>query len=449
MPEFLDRLDRWMRLHRLAYYDALRPGVPERELTTLERDLGRNLPAGFRALYRWHDGQDPGCPLAFQYNQLFMPLRQVRVVWAALGQLLDEGEFPEANWWSKAWLPFLGSEEGNHLCVDLDGAFGGVPGQVLSFYHDWECRNVEYPSLEKWMEAFVPGVEAGLWERGGDEFKPRELERVKELRSRVAPGYPREQAAGGHGPVRTDTRPATSPDEEAPTSSQVLVVLERTSPVGMVPAAVRPRRFPYVIGRDADCDLPLMDPALSRRHCRIDWRDGLLLVEDLGSRNGTLVNGKKVTGPHALAEGDQLRVGASVFAVRLQAAANVEAPRRVLVVEDDADAAEAIAALLRGWGHDVQVARDGERALAAARGRPPDTVLLDLNLGEGPGGLEVAHRLRQEATLQDTRVLAVTGHPPQDAGATGGAGDLDGVLVKPVDARALRQALVDGHTGVE
>jgi CheY-like chemotaxis protein len=134
-------------------------------------------------------------------------------------------------------------------------------------------------------------------------------------------------------------------------------------------------------------------------------------------------------------------MGASLFAVRLQAAANVEAPRRVLVMEDDADAAAALADLLRGWGHDVQVARDGERALAAARARPPDTVLLDLNPGEGPGGLEVAHRLRQEAALQDTHVLAVTGQPPEGAGAAGGAGELDGVLVKPVDARALRQAL--------
>jgi cell wall assembly regulator SMI1 len=201
MPELLDRLDRWLRLYRLDYYDKLRPGVAERELTTLERDLGRNLPAGFRALYRWHDGQDAESTLAFQYNQMFMPLQQVQVVWAALGQLLDSGEFPEENWWSKSWLPFLGSEDGNHLCVDLDGSFAGLPGQVIAFHHDWECRNVEYPSLEKWMEAFVPGVEAGMWEEDGDEFKPREVERVRALRSRVALGYPREHAAGGHGPA--------------------------------------------------------------------------------------------------------------------------------------------------------------------------------------------------------------------------------------------------------
>jgi cell wall assembly regulator SMI1 len=201
MPALLERLERYLRLYRAEYYEWLRPGVAERELTSLERDLGRNLPPGIRELYRWHDGQDAECNLAFQYDFMFMPLQQVQVVWAAISQLLDSGEFPEANWWSKAWLPFLDNGEGNHLCVDLDGAFGGMPGQVLAFYHDYECRNIEYPSLEKWLEAFVPSVEGGMWGEEGREFKPREVEQVKMLRTRAAPGYPKECAAGGHGPV--------------------------------------------------------------------------------------------------------------------------------------------------------------------------------------------------------------------------------------------------------
>jgi CheY-like chemotaxis protein len=219
---------------------------------------------------------------------------------------------------------------------------------------------------------------------------------------------------------------------------RTLVTLERTKPFGMVPAIVRPTRFPCLIGRGNDCDLRLFDPALSRHHCRLVWRDDRLLIEDLDSRNGTLVNGEKLKEPRVLVEGDSLAVGASVFAVRLHAGLNVGVPRRVLVVEDDADAAEALAALLRGWGHDVQVARNGVRALAAARARPPDTVLLDLNLGNGPDGLEVAYRLRDEAGLLETRMYALTGHPPEVEGV---AGELDGVLVKPVDERALREAL--------
>jgi CheY-like chemotaxis protein len=219
---------------------------------------------------------------------------------------------------------------------------------------------------------------------------------------------------------------------------RALVTLERTKPIGMVPAIVRPTRFPCLIGRGTDCDVHLFDPALSRHHCRLHWRDDLLVIEDLGSRNGTLVNGQKVTEVRVLAEGDELTVGASVFSVRLHNGPSVGVPRRVLVVEDDADAAHALALLLRRWGHDVQVVGNGERALAAAKSRPPDTVLLDLNLGDGPDGLEVAYRLRDEAGLLDTRMFALTGYPPEVAGV---AGELDGVLVKPVDEQALRQAL--------
>jgi CheY-like chemotaxis protein len=208
--------------------------------------------------------------------------------------------------------------------------------------------------------------------------------------------------------------------------------------MGMVPSVIRPTRFPCIIGRGPDCDFRLLDPALSRHHCRLHWRDNRLVVEDLGSRNCTQVNGQKVTEPRVLAEGDSLWLGASVFTVRLHAGLGVGVSRRVLVVEDDADAADALAFLLRAWGHDVQVARNGERALAAARARPPDTVLIDLNLGHGPDGLEVAFRLRDEAGLKETRMFAVTGHPPEVEGV---AGELDGVLVKPVDERALREVL--------
>jgi cell wall assembly regulator SMI1 len=202
MPALLERLEQWLRQHRPAYFDWLRPGVAERDLTGLERDLGRNLPAGFRELYRWHDGQEPECTLGFQYNQMFMTLRDVQLACSALRQLLDGGEFLEANWWSRSWVPFLDNGDGDHLCVDLDGSFGGVPGQVLAFYHDWECRNIEYPSLEKWAAAFVQGVEAGLWGEEGGEFKPRDPDKVREIRARVAMGYPKECAAGGGaGPV--------------------------------------------------------------------------------------------------------------------------------------------------------------------------------------------------------------------------------------------------------
>jgi CheY-like chemotaxis protein len=109
----------------------------------------------------------------------------------------------------------------------------------------------------------------------------------------------------------------------------------------------------------------------------------------------------------------------------------------VLVEEDDADAAATLALLLQGWGHDVEVAADGVESLDAARAVAPAAALFDLDLGDGLDGLEVAHRLWGK---MDARLLAVTARPMEGAGA-GRVGELDGVLIKPVEARALREAL--------
>jgi phosphoserine phosphatase RsbU/P len=75
-----------------------------------------------------------------------------------------------------------------------------------------------------------------------------------------------------------------------------------------------------VIGRSSTSDLPLPDRFLSRHHARI-FRDGeRYLVEDLGSRNGTLLNGETVATPSALASGDVIRISGSTLAVHLEGA---------------------------------------------------------------------------------------------------------------------------------
>lgn len=65
-------------------------------------------------------------------------------------------------------------------------------------------------------------------------------------------------------------------------------------------------RDEIVIGRASDVDLPLADRFLSRQHARIIKRQGQLLIEDLGSRNGTTVNGRQIEGPTPIAPGDTI-----------------------------------------------------------------------------------------------------------------------------------------------
>src|SRR5262245_47832535 len=131
-------------------------------------------------------------------------------------------------------------------------------------------------------------------------------------------------------------------------------------PVEAEPATVR--RFPFVVGRHRDCDYRPDDPLVSRRHLALTLRDGRVWVEDLGSRNGTRLNGEPLEETLPLDDGDRLDLGGLTFRVRLTAgpetAAEPAAPaaaeggdgREVLVVEDDAATARSLAMLLESWG---------------------------------------------------------------------------------------------------
>lgn len=63
-----------------------------------------------------------------------------------------------------------------------------------------------------------------------------------------------------------------------------------------------------VIGRDDRCDVVIPDRQVSRQHARITLRDEGYILKDLGSKNGTFVNGREVDGPHALQDGDEIQI---------------------------------------------------------------------------------------------------------------------------------------------
>lgn len=70
---------------------------------------------------------------------------------------------------------------------------------------------------------------------------------------------------------------------------------------------------PLEIGRGATCDISIPNPFVSARHARIAPVDGAWVVEDLGSKNGTLVNGEPLESPHPLQPGDRVLIGDTEF----------------------------------------------------------------------------------------------------------------------------------------
>ena len=115
--------------------------------------------------------------------------------------------------------------------------------------------------------------------------------------------------------------------------------------------------------------------------------------------------------------------------------------RRVLVVDDNVDAAAMLAALIRQLGHEVEIVHDGSAALRAVEGYRPEVILLDIGM-PGMNGFEVAQRLRELGRVPRLRIVAVTGWgKPEDRQRSREAG-FDMHLIKPVELSEIQQALL-------
>jgi CheY-like chemotaxis protein len=125
------------------------------------------------------------------------------------------------------------------------------------------------------------------------------------------------------------------------------------------------------------------------------------------------------------------------------AAAGTPRPLRVLLVDDNRDAADSMAILLEMSGHAVTIAYDGMEAVHVAARMRPDVALVDLAM-PGMDGFAVVHALRQMPALANTRYIAMTGFgQASDRQQTQEAG-FHRHLVKPVELEALLQAIDAG-----
>src|SRR5262249_45144880 len=111
---------------------------------------------------------------------------------------------------------------------------------------------------------------------------------------------------------------------------------------------------------------------------------------------------------------------------------------RILVVEDNVQAAETLVTLLRVLGHEVHVAHDGYAGLELARTKTPRLLLVDIGL-PGMDGYEVARRAREDPTLRDAVLFALTGYGRDEDREAALAAGFDGHLVKPVSVEALEE----------
>ncbi|WP_437505834.1 ATP-binding protein [Sorangium sp. So ce1099] len=172
---------------------------------------------------------------------------------------------------------------------------------------------------------------------------------------------------------------------------------------------------------------------------------GLTLVKRLAELHGGRVEALSA----GAGEGTAIHVWLPLAGAPAGAAAPavIQAPRpaaralRVLLVDDNVDAAEGLRRILQFHGHTVSMAHDGPAALEAARAGTPELVLLDIGL-PGMDGYEVVRRLRADPELRRSYIAAVSGYgQDQDRRRSREAG-FDAHLTKPVAAAQLL-ALID------
>ena len=131
---------------------------------------------------------------------------------------------------------------------------------------------------------------------------------------------------------------------------------------------------------------------------------------------------------------------AAPTAVKREAIVVKVAPRRILIVDDNQDAANSLAMLLAHDRHQIRVAYSGNEALKVVQAFSPEVALLDIGLA-GMDGYQVAQRLRQRPGLSSLRLVAITGYGQAEDRERSKAAGFDDHIVKPVDLATLKRVL--------
>jgi CheY-like chemotaxis protein len=169
---------------------------------------------------------------------------------------------------------------------------------------------------------------------------------------------------------------------------------------------------------------------------------GLALVKGLVELHGGTVEARS----EGVGRGAEFTLGFPLLEMEAgegdprEAAGADAAGRRVLIVEDNVDAAETLRAMLEMCGHEVDVAHDGRAGMEKVRAFRPEVVLCDIGLPE-MDGYELARAIRADDTLRCTTLVALTGYALPDDQRRAAEAGFDHHLAKPVGSDEILEVL--------
>ncbi len=178
-------IQRWFVIHHPQALQNLRGPADSAAMAALEAGLPFTLPAGFKSLYRQHDGAvDAAEPSVLPDGFWFLPIEQVQATWALLTDLAADLQAHQSwlEWRSQVesgvifiqgavkpligspyWLPFAEQPEGAIWFLDFDPPVGGVSGQVIEVDPDACTHRVLAPSLFALLEIYAQQLESGVY----------------------------------------------------------------------------------------------------------------------------------------------------------------------------------------------------------------------------------------------------------------------------------------------
>jgi pSer/pThr/pTyr-binding forkhead associated (FHA) protein len=181
-----------------------------------------------------------------------------------------------------------------------------------------------------------------------------------------------------------------------------------------------------VVGRDASAGLVIDDPEASRRHASLSLDGDSLMVEDLGSTNGTFVNGARISAPQKLDNGDKLRIGTTVFEVHAEeppaAEEEVQATRVGTALPDLDDLQVTAPRQVPDFAKDEPPAGPPTEEAPAAAEAPSDEPVAPEPIQPTAANIPQIPEPVQPTAAGIPQPPAPTNAPPPSSGPPGGAG---------------------------
>jgi cell wall assembly regulator SMI1 len=171
MEKIWRSIEAWLEENAPRAFKDLNKPATAKGVAAAEKLMGVEFPEDVRASYLLHDGQVGAAPIMGEWQLLSLKVMKSR--WKMLKESYDEGKFEEsrvkpkgpvkAEWWNPKWVPVAYNGAGDLYCVDLDPAPKGKAGQLVSFWHVDDRREVVAKSFRAWLKEYADDLKAGRY----------------------------------------------------------------------------------------------------------------------------------------------------------------------------------------------------------------------------------------------------------------------------------------------